>query len=124
MLADVFTFEQTEKGVRHFFDSLCDIFAKLQLDSASGLASGSEAGPVVVSGKPNESRLIQAVRGELVQMPPTGKLADRQIAALAEWVEMGAPWPAEEAPVAVGPEAAFDLEARRKSHWAWPSPGI
>ena len=95
------------------------LFAKLQLDSASGLASGSEAGPVVVSGKPNESRLIQAVRGELVQMPPTGKLADRQIAALAEWVEMGAPWPAEEAPVAVGPEAAFDLEARRKSHWAW-----
>jgi hypothetical protein len=94
-------------------------FAKLHLDSSGGLARGGESGPVVVPGKPDESRLIQAVRGELPRMPPTGKLADRKIATLVEWVKMGAPWPVEEDQAALSPAPAFDLEARRKSHWAW-----
>jgi mono/diheme cytochrome c family protein len=95
------------------------VFAKLYLDSPQGLRRGSESGPVVVPGKPGESRLIRAVRGELLQMPPTGKLADDQIATLAKWIEMGAPWPREEAEPAAGPASGFDLEARKDAHWAW-----
>ena len=95
------------------------VFAKLHLDSPGGLARGSESGPVVVPGKPDESRLIQAVRGELMQMPPTGKLAAGKIATLVEWVEMGAPWPAEEDQASESAASEFDLETRRQAHWAW-----
>src|SRR5262249_20542634 len=46
----------------------------LRLDSAANLRKGGESGPVVVPGKPDESRLIQAVRraGEL-KMPPDAR---------------------------------------------------
>jgi len=94
-------------------------FANLRLDSGAGLARGSDAGPVVVPGKPAESRLIRAVRGELPQpMPPGGRLPAAAIAALEKWVEMGAVWPGEAAPAA-SPSGGFDLEARRRAHWAW-----
>src|SRR5262245_55122880 len=55
----------------------------LRLDSAANLRKGGESGPVVVPGKPDESRLIQAVRraGEL-KMPPDARLTDRQVADL------------------------------------------
>jgi len=45
-----------------------------------GLRKGGDSGPVVVPGKPDESRLIQAVRrtGEL-KMPPDTRLSDQQI---------------------------------------------
>ena len=49
-------------------------------------------------------------------MPPTGKLADRQIEALAEWVRIGAPWPEQKA-TAVSSEAQSN--DRRNDHWAW-----
>ena len=63
----------------------------------SPLLHGGNSGPAIVPGKPQESRLIRAVRqldDELI-MPPEGpKHSDRQIADLARWVEMGAPFPA------------------------------
>ena len=74
------------------------LFAGLKLDSRTALTRGSDSGPVLVPDRPDDSKLIQAVRGNLpLKMPPTGRLADSQIAALVRWVEMGAPWPAENA---------------------------
>src|SRR5437773_2743639 len=67
----------------------------LLLDSKAAAFKGGDSGPVIVPGKPNESRLIQAVRytdAEL-KMPQRGKLSDPQIADLETWVKMGAPWP-------------------------------
>ena len=66
----------------------------LLLDSRDGVLQGGNTGPAIVPGKPDESLLIQAVRyqDEELQMPPKGgKLSDRQIADLAEWVRRGAP---------------------------------
>jgi hypothetical protein len=68
------------------------------------------SGPVVVPGKPAESRLIRAVRHEGdVAMPPKGKLPAAAIDALAAWVEMGAPWP----------EAKAKAAADGTAHWAF-----
>ena len=68
---------------------------ELRLDSREAMLKGGERGPAIVPGKPDESLLIQAVRqtGEL-EMPPDGKLSDKQVAILEHWVEIGAPWPA------------------------------
>jgi hypothetical protein len=66
----------------------------LHLDSAQGLRKGGERGAVVVPGKPEESRLIQAVRHEGgLKMPADGKLSEAQIADLVAWVKAGAVFP-------------------------------
>ena len=93
----------------------------LRLDSRSAVLAGGDTGPAVKPGKPDESLLIDAVSyGDLYQMPPAGKLADKQIAVLRRWVELAAPWPSEASPTAAAPAtpAQFDLQERAK-HWAF-----
>src|SRR5690606_9098253 len=65
----------------------------LLVDSQQGLLAGGDTGPAIVPGDPEQSRLILAVRhtDEDLQMPPKEKLSNEEIAALEEWVRMGAP---------------------------------
>ncbi len=88
--------------------------AGLRLDSRQGMLQGGDNGPAVVPGKPEESLLISAVRhaGD-VKMPPSGKLKDKQIDAIAQWVRLGALWPT--SPDTTGDKLA---EAHRR-HWAF-----
>ena len=66
----------------------------LQLDTAQGVKRGGDSGAVLMSGKPDESLLISAVRHEGdIQMPPKGKLSDREIRILTDWVTQGAFFP-------------------------------
>ncbi len=69
--------------------------SKLGLDSREGMLAGGRRGPAIVPGDAAASRLVQAIEraGEL-KMPPEGKLADAEIAALKQWIQAGAPWPA------------------------------
>jgi len=89
--------------------------ASLRLDTAAGVARGSDNGPVVVAGEPEQSPLVVAIRYEgEVQMPPAGKLSAADIAALVAWIKIGAPWPAEHAAAAqTGP-----VRATPESLWA------
>ena len=67
--------------------------AGLRLDSREALLKGSDAAVVVVPGEPERSPIVHAVRyqGD-VQMPPSGKLADNEVALMTTWVKMGVPW--------------------------------
>lgn len=65
----------------------------LRLDIRANLLQGGESGPSIVPGKPTESLLLEAIRYESFEMPPAGKLPEKEIAILTKWVEMGAPWP-------------------------------
>jgi hypothetical protein len=65
----------------------------LRLDSLARLLKGGESGAALVRGKPGDSLLVEAVRYESLEMPPNGKLPEDQIAVLAKWVAIGAPWP-------------------------------
>ena len=70
------------------------------LDTREGLLKGGDSGPAIVLGKPEESRLIKAIRytDPDLQMPPAkagGKLSAEVIAHLETWVKMGAPDPRE-----------------------------
>ena len=69
----------------------------LRLDSRQTMIKGGDSGPAIVPGDPDSSLLIKAVRHAVgvSKMPRSApKLSDVQIAALAEWIRMGAPWPA------------------------------
>jgi mono/diheme cytochrome c family protein len=94
----------------------------LRLDSRQGVAKGGSDGAILHGRDVDQSRLIQAVRwtDPDLQMPPKEKLSDPQIAALTQWVRMGAPDPREAPAVAGGGTAArrIDLEQGRK-WWAF-----
>jgi hypothetical protein len=79
----------------------------LALDSRAGLLAGGDSGPAVVPGKPDESRIIEAVRygNPDLQMPPQNKLSAAAVAVLERWVATGAVDPREEsaAPAAAAP---------------------
>jgi len=67
----------------------------LQLDSRANLLKGGNSGPAIIPGNSAQSLLIQAVSHthERLKMPPQEKLSEAQIAALAAWIQAGAPWP-------------------------------
>ena len=121
--------EHFEKSVRPLLAENCyachsaeapSVFANLRLDSLQGMLRGGDSGPALVPGNPGASLLLRAVRGEAqTLMPPTGRLSEDQIAGLASWIGAGAPWPEELAPGLPDPSEAFDLERRRREHWAW-----
>src|SRR3954464_14647252 len=52
---------------------------ELRLDSPAAIRAGGESGPIFVAGKPDESRIIQAVRyqNEDLKMPPKMRLPER-----------------------------------------------
>jgi mono/diheme cytochrome c family protein len=88
----------------------------LQLDSRAAMLAGTDQGPSIVPGKPEQSRLIAAVSYKHeIKMPPEGKLPDEEVAKLEAWIRMGAPAPEGDLPV---PEPSH-REAAAKSHWAF-----
>ncbi len=92
----------------------------LRLDSPAAIRAGGEGGPVILPGDPAKSRLIIAVnyQTEDLKMPPKQRLTARQIADLTEWVKLGAPMPAGEAPVAAV-RKEFQITAKDRAHWAF-----
>jgi len=86
------------------------------LDTKAGLLKGGDSGPVIIPGKPVESRLLKALRHDEISMPPTGKLPDAVIADFERWIRMGAPDPRESKPATT--VRTIDLEAGRR-YWAF-----
>ena len=108
------------------------------IEPAGGLALDSRTGwedaGVIEPGKPDESLLIAAVRygDDSLAMPPEeagGKLSDAEIAALEEWVALGAPDPREPSVnatdgggAATGPKLRgrkFKLSDADRAYWAF-----
>lgn len=65
----------------------------LRLDSREAVLRGGDSGPAVVLGKPAQSLFLKVVDyGGDIQMPPSGKLADGEVALLRKWIESDIPW--------------------------------
>jgi hypothetical protein len=95
---------------------------KLRLDSTAAIQAGGESGPVLVAGKPDDSRMIEAVRyqNEDLKMPPKTRLNERQVSDLVEWVRLGAPLPPNDsaAPPSLV-QTEFQITAKDREHWAF-----
>lgn len=90
----------------------------LWLDRRSGWQRGGDSGPAVIAGDVDASLLIQAVRyrDTDLAMPPDGKLPDKAIAKLEEWVKRGAPDPRDGQPLAEKTTIDF---AEARQHWSF-----
>jgi Protein of unknown function (DUF1549)/Protein of unknown function (DUF1553)/Planctomycete cytochrome C len=98
----------------------------LRLDSRESLLKGGESGAAVVPGKPADSPMIDAVNYRGLEMPPTGKLNPREIAALVDWVKMGAPWPKEAATAgsaSTARQSEFTISDDDRRYWAFQPVG-
>jgi len=96
--------------------------AGLLLDDLPLLLKGGESGPAIVPGHPEKSLLISSVKYEELEMPPKSKLRDEEIAALEQWVKMGAPWPDQKIKAvdeATDAEKPMDWAKLKQDHWAF-----
>ncbi|WP_422928199.1 PSD1 and planctomycete cytochrome C domain-containing protein [Singulisphaera sp. PoT] len=88
----------------------------IRVDSRAALIEDQGSGAVVSPGIPDESPLIEVVRGDgSVKMPPSKPLSAEAVADLTTWVKMGAPWPDAQNLAAPGSSAGADP----KKHWAF-----
>ncbi|MGE3818377.1 MAG: PSD1 and planctomycete cytochrome C domain-containing protein [Isosphaeraceae bacterium] len=86
----------------------------LRLDTAAGALRGGDLGPSVVPGNPEESPLIEAVRGDggIDRMPlKRTPLSESEIETLRGWIEAGAKAPSDERPTTLS-----------ETHWAFAPP--
>jgi hypothetical protein len=90
----------------------------LRLDSKTGWETGGDTGAALKPGDPEASLLMKAVRygDKDLQMPPKRQLAPGEVAALEQWIKLGAPDPRVEAKAPV--VAGLDIEGGRR-HWAF-----
>ena len=95
----------------------------LRLDTPGGLLAGGDGGPVVVSGNPQASSLYVAISYEdpEFQMPPRGRLGEREREDVRRWIQAGAVLPSRGAivPERTPPEGEpFDWDQERE-FWSY-----
>lgn len=66
---------------------------ELRLDSIGAILAGGESGAAIEEHDPDASLLMEAIRWESFEMPPSGKLSADKIAVFEKWIKLGAPWP-------------------------------
>ena len=90
--------------------------ADLRVDSRAALLAGGRSGPAIVPGHPEASLLVSALQqtGGL-RMPPTGTLSEDQVAHVANWIKMGAPYPEP-------PDSDLGLSEAGSGHWSLSLP--
>ena len=95
--------------------------AGLRLDSRGAMLKGGDLGPVLVPGQPEKSLLVKAVTydDQELKMPPSKKLAREEIAALTEWVKLGAPWPGPDTAAIPVRQAEAQITDKDRSHWSF-----
>lgn len=117
--------EYFEKKVRPLLVKHChechgpegEASGNLRLDGEVNWLKGGDIGPAIVPGKPDESLLIRATRyGGEIEMPPTGKLSDQEIAIFEQWIARGAPAPKGEGTAVV--KRSIDIEKGRE-FWSY-----
>src|SRR5436309_2879990 len=90
-----------EKDVRPLLENKCvrchggeKVKGKLKLTTRADVLKGGGGGPAVALEAPDRSRLLQAIHWrDGLEMPPSGKLPQKDIDTLTRWVRAGAPWP-------------------------------
>ncbi len=94
----------------------------LVLETREDVLKGGDSGPAIVSGQPDQSRLIEAVRylNRDLQMPPKNPLSAEQVRDLEQWVKLGAPDPREKTAAPIKGKRVIDL-AEGGRFWSFRS---
>jgi hypothetical protein len=119
-LSDEDRVEFFEKRIRPVLNDRCfechgseKVKGGLRLDTHEGLLKGGDSGPAMISGIPEKSLLIKAIRyqDKDLQMPPKHRIEPEQVANLEAWIRMGAPDP--------GTKGIMAPPSAGGQHWAF-----
>mgnify|MGYP002846099788 CR=1 FL=1 len=91
--------------------------AKFRLDSRILIRKGGETGVAIVPGQPAKSLLLEAIKYESLEMPPSGKLPARVIADFETWIKLGAPDPRDKVPTAKGQDKQTGMSFETARTW-------
>jgi hypothetical protein len=97
----------------------------LRLTSRADVLTGGDTGPAVTLDKPADSLLLKAVNyADGLEMPPKGKLPQKDIDTLTRWVAAGLPWSPAAAPAAVSKAPAHEkrggvVTPAARRYWAY-----
>lgn len=90
----------------------------LRLDSLDAMTKGGASGPAITPGNPEKSRIIEAIRyAGALKMPPDARLSADSVAAITQWVKMGAPWPGGKPTVAQNGQ--FQITPAQAAFWSF-----
>jgi hypothetical protein len=92
------------------------VHGELRLDTSAAFRQGGASGPVLAEQAVDSSLLLEVLSyaGD-IQMPPDGKLAAADIAAITAWMRMGAPLPTDfDTPSTSAKPAAIDWPSARQ----------
>lgn len=93
--------------------------AKLRMTTRGNLLKGGDTGTPVNLAKPDDSLLLKALHyKDDLQMPPAGKLPDKEIAVLTRWVKAGLPW-TPGTTVIEAPKIGGVVTEESKNYWAY-----
>lgn len=99
---------------------------KLLLDGSTEILAGGQSGPALIPGDPDSSLLLQALRYDGLEMPPSKPLPPAIITDFEQWIRMGAPDPRPSGSTTAKPSVTADLA----SLWAYqarqspPTPAV
>lgn len=93
----------------------------LLVDSRDAIRGGGDSGHSLVPGDPSESLIIDALKYESFEMPPSGRLPDHVIADFEKWIKMGAPDPRDA--LAKNPAETPEIDFRKsREFWSFQKP--
>ncbi|HKB42359.1 MAG TPA: DUF1549 domain-containing protein [Gemmataceae bacterium] len=91
----------------------------LRLNSRDTILKGGDTGPAVSLDKPAESLLLRAIHYKSdLQMPPAGKLPQKDIETLTRWVREGLPWTPGTTVAERPDEKGGRITPESKNYWA------
>ena len=91
----------------------------LRLDSRAALLQGGDSGRAAELGKPEDSLLVKAVKYEELEMPPDGRLGEREVETLVQWIQMGAPWPGSQDAPLTPRKHGLKITDEDRAYWAF-----
>ena len=92
----------------------------LRLTSRDSVLKGGDTGPAVVLAKPDQSLLLKAIAyKDTLEMPPAGKLAQKDIDTLTRWVRAGLPWTPGTVTTRAHQEKGGRITVESRNYWAY-----
>ena len=91
----------------------------LQIESRQALIIGGESGPAIVPGKPADSLLIEAIKYENLEMPPTRRLSKREVGVFENWIKQGAVWPGTEDKALTPRKPGLEITDEDRAFWSF-----
>lgn len=91
----------------------------LKLTTRAAILEGGDSGPAIDPEDLDGSVFLQAIHYDGLEMPPSGKLPEKEVRILEKWVKAGAPWPEglDLANVTIG-----QITEEDRAYWAYVPP--